>query len=122
VSYVFDDPAGTSIWIPSLWNGKMFVSMAECLTEALGVQAGLEEQASDWYRIDPAAFGVFIEKALRRGEHNQTFWELARGFLAISVVLLERLGLTVQAEACATRLSLEGELSLEALRRAMVHG
>ncbi len=81
--------------------------------------AGLEKQAEDWYRIDSRTFAEFIDKLVRQTWHHSLSAELERGFVAILIVLLEKIGMTSEAEAYAERLEIERPLSLEALRGAM---
>jgi hypothetical protein len=51
------------------------------------------------------------------GWHNLAYRELIRGFVVISVVLLERLGEGTAAQALADRIGIEDSF-LESMRRA----
>jgi Family of unknown function (DUF6086) len=119
LSYVFDDETGSSVWVAGFTLGRVFVAMADCLASSAGMATGLEKMAEDWYRISPATFSAFVDNVTKRLWHNSTHRELERGFIAISMVLLERLGMTAEAEAHAAHLDLESPLSLEALREGM---
>jgi hypothetical protein len=119
VSYVFDDQDGSEVWVPSHGVGRFFMAMADYLADELGTATGLEKQSEDWYRIDSRTFAEFIEEIVRKSWYHSLFSELERGFVAILIVLLEKIGMPSEAAAYAERLGIERPLSLEAVRGAM---
>jgi hypothetical protein len=127
MGYVFEDPDGIEVWLPNLIAGNLFVAVARCLAESFAAQTGLdqetglEELASDQYRVHPQAFSRFVAKVVDQTWRNTSLRELERGFVASSVILLEKLGMTGEAGALKGILNLEDQLSLERLRAAMSH-
>jgi Family of unknown function (DUF6086) len=119
LSYVFDDQDGSEVWVPSLGVGRFFIAMADYLAERVGTATGLEKLAEDWYRIDSLAFAEFVDRLVKQTWDHSVYRELERGFVAILVLLLEKIGMTAEAEAYAEHLELENPLSLEALRGTM---
>jgi Family of unknown function (DUF6086) len=119
LSYVFDDHSGSEVWVPARDVGKFFIATAEDLADIMGVPTGLEKLAEDWYRINSQIFAEFVAKVVMQTWHHSVYKELVRGFVAVLVILLGKIGMTVEAEAYAERLALEPPLSLEALRGAM---
>jgi hypothetical protein len=127
MGYVFEDPNGVGVWLPNIIAGKLFVDVARSLAESFAARTGLEQEtgleelASDQHRIHPQAFSQFVAKVVKRTWHNPTLQELERGFLASSVILIEKLGMAREAEALERTLYLESPLSLEMLRVTMSH-
>lgn len=88
------------VWSPALNFGKLYVDMAASLagnTEFSGLSTGLTPMASDFYRIDVDVFADFI-RALLAGSvvRNSTYRELMRGFIVVSLVMLDRSGISVE--------------------------
>jgi hypothetical protein len=127
MGYVFEDPDGVDVWLPNIITGKLFVEVARSLAESFAARTGLEQEtgleelASDQYRIHPQEFSQFVAKVVKQTWHNTSLRELERGFLASSVILIEKLGMTSEAEALERTLTLESPLSLEILRGAVTH-
>ena len=119
MSYVFDDQSGSEVWVPSLGVGKFFIAMTEYLADSIGLPSGLEKLAEDWYKFDPRAYVEFVDKVIKKTWDHSVFRELERGYVAILIVLLGKIGVTAEAEDYAGRLDLESPISLDALRRAM---
>ncbi|WP_406628860.1 DUF6086 family protein [Amycolatopsis sp. WGS_07] len=98
MSYVFD-AGGETVWSPSLRMGKLFVSMAETLASNFDLDlpsAGFTAMASDYYYLDPPRLAAFVRTLLGSSvASHPVYWQLARGFLAICLVLLEECGVTV---------------------------
>ncbi len=60
-------------------------------------KAGFTMMASDYYYVDPQALAVFVRGLLAGSVvRNSTYWELAKGFLAVCLVMLERTGTAVE--------------------------
>ncbi len=79
---------------------------------------GFEILAADWCKIHAELFSEFVSAVIEDVWHNRVFRELVRGFVAVSLVLLERLGETPLAQTLATRTGIEDSV-LESLRSAM---
>ena len=127
MGYTFEGPDGVDVWLPNIIAGKLFVAVARCLAESFAAQTGLEletgleELASDQYRIHRQVFSQFVASVVKQTWHNTSLRELERGFVASSVILIDKLGMTSEAEALERTLNLESPLSLEILRGAMSH-
>jgi hypothetical protein len=90
MSYVFeiDD---TTVWSPSLRIGELYVGLAECLAGLVQCDSGLSKLANDYYIVDVGGFGAFLESLLsERSSGHAIFDALTRGFLATSLVMLDR--------------------------------
>lgn len=93
MSYIFII-GDKQVWSPALNVGKLYVDMAASLagnTEFSGLSTGLIPMASDFHRIDVDVFADFI-RALLAGSvvKNSTCRELMRGFIVVSLVILDR--------------------------------
>ena len=117
LSYVFDREDGSLIWGPALHTGQFFVAAAESLSSCTRFPTGIEMLAADWCRIHTQRFSAFVSAVIEDGWHNLAYRELIRGFVVISVVLLERLGEGTAAQALADRIGIEDSF-LESMRRA----
>ncbi|WP_290056216.1 DUF6086 family protein [Amycolatopsis solani] len=104
MSYVFDVD-GEVVWSPALRIGKLFVSTAETLAGNAGVglaDAGLTMMASDYYYVNPAALAAFVRSSLAGSMVvNPVYAELSRGFLVVSLVVLDRCGVDMTPEQAA---------------------
>jgi hypothetical protein len=99
VSYVFavgDD----EVWGPALRIGKLFMDIANLLAsnvEFVDTPIGLTAMASDYYYVEPEVFAGFVRAILASSiARNPTYRELARGFIVISLVILDRAGVVVE--------------------------
>ncbi|MFJ5552773.1 DUF6086 family protein [Streptomyces sp. NPDC093225] len=96
MSYLFeidDDP----VFGASNRVAVLFVDMLEAAGKAVRRPTGLEALAGGWFRIDPDAFGEFVQEllAVRARSTHQFLWLLLDGVLPLAVTLLERSGRTV---------------------------
>jgi hypothetical protein len=99
MSYIFM-VGDEQVWSPALNIGKLYVDMAASLagnTEFSGISTGLVPMASDFYRIDVDIFAGFV-RALLAGSvvRNSTYRELMHGFIVVSLVILDRAGVSVE--------------------------
>jgi len=82
MGYVFEDPDGIEVWLPNLIAGNLFVAVARCLAESFAAQTGLdqetglEELASDQYRVHPQAFSRFVATVVDQTWRNTSLREL----------------------------------------------
>ncbi|MEC3919953.1 DUF6086 family protein [Nocardia sp. CDC160] len=89
----------TDLWNPGNWTGRMFVSMAECISQSLQTPTGLHvrELDPDTVDVDAAQFRAFTE-ALRNAyvtTGNSTYRSLIDGVLAVAIVIADRAGVPV---------------------------
>ncbi|MFI6285041.1 DUF6086 family protein [Streptomyces sp. NPDC051018] len=87
----------TTLWNPSNGASRLFIRQVEVFQAELGVPSGIGPQEADEYRIDPAAFGVFVNALVarhRRTSHGVVL-ALSEGFLATTLALAERAGIEV---------------------------
>jgi hypothetical protein len=99
MSYAFDID-GRTVWSPALRIGLLYVRMAGDLSEFGGGPHGLSPQTSDTYDIDVAVFSSFVRSLLTdSGTGHPIYCELTRGFVAISLAMLERAGAPMVDEA-----------------------
>lgn len=95
MSYVFE-ANDTTLWSPGLRVGALFVHLAECLADLEGKDTGLSKMASDYYIIDIDAFAAFVQSLLQDPSFgNPVFGELTQGFVAVSLVMLDRAGVAM---------------------------
>ena len=99
MSCIFDVD-GEVVWSPALRIGQLFISIAQSLADAAKVdlaEAGFTMMASDYYYVDPQALATFVQGVLAGSVvKNPSYWELARGFVATCLVMLERTGTPVE--------------------------
>jgi hypothetical protein len=97
MSYVFE-ASDTTVWSPGLRVGALYVRVAECLADWIGLQSGLDPMASDYYVINVDAFATFVRALLTDpGAAHPIFSELTRGFIVTSLVMLSRVAAPVPA-------------------------
>ncbi len=94
MSYIFE-VGDTTVWSPGLRVGALYTRMAECLAEWVGVSSGLSKMANDYYIVDAERFAAFIQALLTDpSSGHPIFNELTRGFIATSMVMLNRAGVS----------------------------
>jgi len=91
VSYIFE-ASGEDVWSPALLVGKLYVDTAHLVEEFCGGPSGLTAMAADYYEVDPVALGEFIGRAIDRSAGHPTLRALTAGFIATSLVMLDRAG------------------------------
>ena len=92
MSYIFEAD-GKIVWSPALHIGKLYVTIAGQLAEALQTDCGLAMMASDYWLIDPEQLEKFFGTLLKAGQLNHPVMrELTQGFTLITFVLLQRTG------------------------------
>lgn len=121
LSYVFDSEDGSSVWVPSLHTGELFVAVAESMSRSVRTPTGFKMLASDWCKIYAEPFSNFVSAVISEGWHNRSFRELIRGFVTTSIILLERMDKEADANALAARIGIEDLTLLDSLRAAMSH-
>lgn len=98
MSYIFA-VGDEVVWSPSLRVGRLFVNMAVTLADNFDLNisdAGLSAMAVDYYYVDPPRLAVFVRTMLDGSVMtHHVYRELARGFLGVCLVLLERSGIPV---------------------------
>ncbi|WP_406283708.1 DUF6086 family protein [Embleya sp. NBC_00896] len=98
MSHLFE-ASGESIWFPALRVGRLYLAAVDGLSAVLGVESGLTTDRSDTSRIEPAAFERFTRAvfAAHFGTSHPELRLLTLGPLVVSLALLEKLGVTLQA-------------------------
>ena len=98
MSYIFDVGEDT-VWSPSLRIGRLYVALTNCVAGEGGGGTGLDAIADDMYQIDLPAFEAVVKAAYDDffSTDHPIHRELLRGWLAVSVVLLERAGTPIEA-------------------------
>ena len=92
MSYIFE-AGDTTVWSPALRIGDLYVQLAESLADWQGRPSGLSKLADDYYVVDVDTFADFIRLLLADpGAGHRIFAELTQGFIAISLVMLDRAG------------------------------
>ena len=118
MSYIFDDPAGQTLWSPASNVGQLYVCVAQQLSESLNRPHGLVTLANDWFQVQPDVLTEFVVAVLEGTSHHLVYRDLVRGFVRTTLVLLRRsaVGLDQVTSGYLTA----GELSItEILDRAM---
>ncbi|WP_410568879.1 DUF6086 family protein [Amycolatopsis sp. cmx-4-61] len=104
MSYIFDVD-GEVVWSPALRIGKLFTTLVDVLAGDVDVEpraTGLTAMASDYYYVNPPVFAQFVRALLGSSVlANPVYAELARGFLVISLVVLDRCGVDLTPERAA---------------------
>ncbi|WP_051969501.1 DUF6086 family protein [Kitasatospora azatica] len=95
MSFIFDDLENETVWSPAVTAGELFVATANSLAGSYEVPTGLEARAADWYRVDGPIFKSFVREIAARTSQHPVLRELSRGFIATSLVILERSGYRV---------------------------
>ncbi|MFE3172440.1 DUF6086 family protein [Amycolatopsis sp. NPDC059090] len=100
MSYIFTTVDDEDVWSPALRVGRLFANMGVTLAHNFDLDisdAGLSPMAADFYYVDPAKLAVFVRTVLDSSVMtHQVYRELARGFLGVCLVLLERSGIPVE--------------------------
>lgn len=98
MSYIFDVGEDT-VWSPSLRVGRLYVTLASCIVGEVGRGTGLDAVADDMYQIDLPVFGAFVRAVYDDffSTDHQIHRDLLRGWLSVSLVLLERAGTPIEA-------------------------
>lgn len=100
MSCLFTAVDDEDVWSPALRVGRLFVNMAVTLAHNFDLNvsdAGLSAIAADWYRVDPPRLASFVRTMLDSSVlTHPVYRELARGFLGVCLVLLERSGIPVE--------------------------
>ena len=99
MSYIFDVGEDT-IWSPSLRVGRLYVALADCMAAEDGQNTGLDAVADDMYQIDPPVFEDFVRTVYEDffSTDHRIYRELLRGWLSVSLVLMERAGVRIEPE------------------------
>lgn len=94
----FFEMSGRTVWNPANEVARLYVEQAAALARVLGVASGVGEIVNDECELDEEVFQGFVAKLLEhpRAGHP-VFRELTEGFLATSLVLVERGGLELRA-------------------------
>jgi hypothetical protein len=93
MSYIFDVDDET-VWSPSLTVGRIYVETAEAMSQGISVSTGLIAEASDMYELHPQQFPAFVfQIGFGSASKNQVYTSLVRGFVAVSLVMMERGGI-----------------------------
>jgi len=85
------------VWNPALGVGELYARMAEAIAPLVDVPTGVGPVVADEYQLDLPVFQTFVESLIQRFE-KATHSELrgmTGGFIATSVVMLERSGVQV---------------------------
>jgi hypothetical protein len=82
------------LWNPSNGVAALFLRSAEALAAEAGVPSGLGPMQEDECQVDVVAFTAFVSGlTLRFQASNHPIWRsLTEGFIATSLVLVERAG------------------------------
>jgi hypothetical protein len=91
VSVIFT-AGGVDVWNPPTGIGMLYLAMADDLAAIAGGPTGLSAVVSDEITIDVPVFQAFVRSLL---SGHPLFREMARGFVAISLAMLDRAGATV---------------------------
>lgn len=85
------------VWNPSDSLARAFIGQADALSQLVGKETGLGEIVEDECDINTAVFGEFLDALAQtyRDSHNEALRALLTGFLSVSLVLAERIGLTL---------------------------
>jgi hypothetical protein len=93
VSYIFSHRSKV-VWSPSLTTGEVYVGQAASLSSICGRSSGLSPMAADYYYIDSQMFASFIQALTHtQGLADVVAVNICRGFIVVSLVMLERCGL-----------------------------
>ncbi|EME97306.1 hypothetical protein J7W19_09550 [Streptomyces mobaraensis NBRC 13819 = DSM 40847] len=97
MSYLFD-VGDETVWMPDLRLGALYAGMAETVGTALECPTGLIAIPGELYQIDVPAFEDFVRTVLAYREQRQDDLvdRLLDGVLPISVLMLERCGVSVE--------------------------
>lgn len=81
-----------SIWQPSLTIGKLFIAQIRVMENALKLESGFVEQASDMFDINEDQLNVFITKLceFQAGSHHAVLKNQLLPTVAIAIELLKR--------------------------------
>jgi Family of unknown function (DUF6086) len=93
MSYVFDEPAGSTIWSPATTTGQLFVEVSTTVRRIVGTPSFLTAMAADWYEVDPHGLHDATTQLVDRISGNVALMEIAHGFVTVSLVLMDRCGL-----------------------------
>jgi hypothetical protein len=99
MSYIFES-GERAVWSPALRVGRTYVGYARVLEQVVGTPAGLEEQASDLFRLQPGAFAAFVQALLDAGRatQNRVLADQIAVVLLPSLVMLGRSGAPVDVD------------------------
>ncbi|MDN3241313.1 DUF6086 family protein [Glycomyces tritici] len=93
MSYIFD-VGDETVWSPSLSVGRLYVETTEAMGLSIGVSTGLIAEASDMYELHPQQFPAFVyELGFGSTSKHEVYRSLVRGFVAVSLVMMERGGI-----------------------------
>jgi uncharacterized protein DUF6086 len=99
MSYVFEWDNKT-VWSPALRVGKLYVMLADALAAVVSVPHGLAAMASDFYEVDRDKFAAFVTALRVWSPVGHVVGDaLVGGFLATSLVMLERMGVASDVDA-----------------------
>ncbi|MEU2564294.1 DUF6086 family protein [Streptomyces longispororuber] len=87
------------IWNPSNSLARLFLSQAEVLSNFVGRESGLGEIIEDECEVDPQIFTGFVDSLVNeyQDSNNQALRSLIHGFTTVALVLVERMGGSVQS-------------------------
>ena len=90
MSYIFDINDET-VWSPSLKVGRLYVETAEAMGRSIEVSTGLIAEAEDMYELHVQQFPAFIfELGFGATSKHEVYHSMVRGFVAVSLVMMER--------------------------------
>jgi hypothetical protein len=110
VSYIFESEDKV-VWSPASRVGRLFVALADALSAMLSVPHGLSPMAEDYYEIERSQFRDFVEALNREYPEHRVSRSILRGFLLTSLVMLDRMGASVQEELDANTVAGMEEMS-----------
>jgi hypothetical protein len=83
-----------TVWSPSLSVGRIYVGTVAAMGQSIGVSTGLVAEAEDMYDIHVQQFPAFIyELGFGSTAKHEVYCSLVRGFVAVSLVMMERGGI-----------------------------
>lgn len=91
------DIGDETLWNPSDGAARLFLRQVAVFEAELGLASGFGPMENDECRIDPVAFGAFVQALLAR--HRRTshtiLLALSEGFVATVLVLAQRAGVEI---------------------------
>lgn len=90
MSYIFDIEDET-VWSPSLKVGRVYVETATAMGQSIDMSTGLIAEAEDMYDLHVQQFPAFIfELGFGSASKHEVYRSMVRGFVAVSLVMMER--------------------------------